>query len=216
MLRALVEAIFPTMCPGCGGRGDPICAACAGALRPAPHVRPPPGVDDWVAPLAYEGVARDLVARVKYRDARAALPWLAGAVTAAVLARWPPGDVDAVTWAPTTPARRRRRGFDHAELLASAVARALGLPVVAALRRRPGPPQTGLPSAARRAGPAFLARAPVPTRLLLVDDVATTGATLAAAARTLRAAGGRRILAATAARTPPRRSHTLRDSTHGE
>ena len=181
-----------------------MCAACARTLRPAPVTPAPAGIDSWVTPLAYEGIARNVIARVKYRDARSALPWLAAALTAAVRAGAGPDELDAVTWAPTTPARRRRRGFDHAELLAGEVGAALGLPVVATLTRRPGPPQTGLASAARRAGPSFWARTPAP-RLLLVDDVATTGATLAAAARVLRAAGARRIVAATAARTPPRR-----------
>jgi predicted amidophosphoribosyltransferase len=156
-----------------------------------------------VAPYAYEGVARELVARVKYRQARAALPWLAGAVAGSVAAVHPPGSLDAVTWAPTTSARRRSRGFDHAELLARSVARELGLGVAATLRRPPGPPQTGLPSAARRVGPRFLPRTVVPARVLVVDDVATTGGTLAAAARALRAAGAEHVVAATVARTPP-------------
>jgi predicted amidophosphoribosyltransferase len=70
------------------------------------------------------------------------------------------------------------------------------------LRRLPGPPQTGLPAVDRRRGPVFRARNAAPFTVLLVDDVATTGATLAAAAAALREAGAARVLAATAARTP--------------
>jgi predicted amidophosphoribosyltransferase len=118
-------------------------------------------------------------------------------------------DALVVAWAPTTPARRRARGFDPAELLARAVSRRTRLPCRALLVRRPGPPQTGLGAAARRAGPRM-----EPTRrasalvlaaggrVLLVDDVATTGATLASAAHALRLAGARRVVALTAARTP--------------
>lgn len=201
--RSLVEVVFPTLCPGCGRRADPVCPDCARTLRAPPPAAAPAGLDGWIAPLAYDGVVRDLVARVKYRHARAAVPWLADVVADAVVGRYAPGSFEAVTWAPTTPDRRRRRGFDHAELLARGVAGRLELPAVATLLRRPGPPQTGLPSAARRAGPAFRTPAPVPGRLLLIDDVTTTGATLAAAARTLRAGGADRIVAATAARTPP-------------
>jgi glutamine phosphoribosylpyrophosphate amidotransferase len=64
-------------------------------------------------------------------------------------------------------------------------------------------PQTGRPFAVRRDGVVFTACGAAPPVVLLVDDVATTGATLRAAARTLREAGARRVLAATVARTPP-------------
>ncbi len=201
-LRDVAAVVFPLRCPGCGRTGDPVCAACARRLRLAPAAPPPAGVDAWIAPFAYDGVARELVARVKYRQVRAALPWLAAAVAGAIVGRFPPGAFDAVTWVPTVPDRRRARGFDHAELLAGGVASDLALPLRRTLTRRPGPPQTGLPRTARRAGPELLAPRAVPVRLLVVDDVATTGATLASAARALRSAGARRIVAATAARTP--------------
>ncbi|HEX6313177.1 MAG TPA: phosphoribosyltransferase family protein [Acidimicrobiia bacterium] len=208
-VQQVVAAVFPTRCPGCGAPANPICDRCAASLPPAPSAAPPPGVDAWVAPFSYEGVARELVARVKYRQARAALPWLGAAVARAVAATWSPVAMGAVTWTPTTASRRRARGFDHAELLARAVARELGLAVVPTLRRRPGPHQTGLASAARRRGPRFGARAGrLPAQVLVVDDVATTGATLAAAARALRRAGCERVVAATAARTPPGRSNS--------
>jgi predicted amidophosphoribosyltransferase len=206
--RALVlDALLPLVCPGCGrpgSPGSPVCAACAGRLLRPPPAPPPPGIDAWCAAFAYDGVAREVVARAKYRGARAALPWLAGAMVGVLNPAWPALDV--VTWAPTSRARRGHRGFDPAELLARAVARRLRARCVGLLDRRPGPPQTGLAGADRRRGPVFDARRRAPAVVLLVDDVATTGATLAAAAVAIRAAGADIVVAATAARTPPPRA----------
>jgi predicted amidophosphoribosyltransferase len=196
----VLSALFPLVCPGCGAAGSPLCPPCAARLRPPPVASPPPGVERWWAPFAYEGVARELVARVKYRNVRAVVPWLADAMVASVPPRVRP---DVVTWAPTSRERRRRRGFDPAELLARAVARRLGARCTGLLERCPGPAQTGLPAEARRHGPRYVARRLLPGVVLLVDDVATTGATLAAAAAALRAAGATTVVALTAARTPP-------------
>lgn len=196
----MLASLLPLACPGCGRSADPLCRDCERALLPAPRVPPPPGVDRWAAPFAYEGVARELIARVKYRRQHAATAWLAGAMAPLVGPPLP----SLVTWVPTTRARRRERGFDHAELLAKAVAGRLRRTMVPLLRRGPGGPQTGRDAAARRAGPVLVARARVPHAILVVDDVATTGASLAAAARALRAAGADRVVALTAARTPLR------------
>ena len=168
-------------------------------MRAPSAVAPPRGIDEWWAAYSYDGVARELVARVKYRRMHGGVPFLADAMVRLVAPPVP----DVVTWAPTTPRRRRERGFDHAEILARAVGRRLRRPVRGLLRRGDGPPQTGLPAAARRRGPDFTVQGPTPCSVLLIDDVATTGATLTAAAAVLRAHGGTRVVALTAARTPP-------------
>jgi predicted amidophosphoribosyltransferase len=167
-------------------------------VRPAPSLPPPAGVDGCAAVLAYEGVGRELVARLKYRNARSVVPFLVREMAALV----GPEPFDVVTWVPTTPARRRRRGFDQAEVLARAVARRLRTPCRGLLSRRPGPSQTGRSLAERRHGPVFAARPGVPARVLLVDDVVTSGATASAAARSVRGSGARQVHVVVAARTP--------------
>jgi len=210
LLDDLVSALLPARCPGCGVRAEPVCPACASGTRCSLPVPPPLGVDMWTAAFEYEGVVRELVARFKYRNARAALPWLADAAAGAARRRFctaeGPARPDLVTWPPTTAARRRERGFDHAEILAGAVGKRLCLPVKGVLDRLDRTAQTGRTASARRLGPRFAPRALSGAQcILVVDDVATTGSTLASCAAALRRGGAAAVLAVTVARTPPPR-----------
>jgi predicted amidophosphoribosyltransferase len=188
-------------CPVCGSVAGAPCAACVAGMRPAPGgLEPPPGLAALHAALRYEGVGRELVARLKYRDARAAVGWVADAM---VRRLGPPPPAAVVTWAPTSAGRARQRGFDQAELLARAVARRLRRPARPLLRRTGELAQTGRSRAERLASVAFVARRSASGPVVVVDDVVTTGATLSAAAGALLAVGATPVVGLVAAVTPP-------------
>jgi predicted amidophosphoribosyltransferase len=187
-----------------GRRADP---SPSGLSHPVPSVAPvhappslpvPTGLVTCQALVAYDADARDALVGLKNRDERARVSWWADQLAALA----PSLDQLVVTWAPTSGSRRRHRGFDHAELLARAVARRRQLRVVPLLRRLPGVAQAGRTAAERAANPAFVARRRCPHPVLLVDDVATTGATLEAAAEALRGVGVPAVHGLVVARAP--------------
>src|SRR5215207_4922053 len=185
--------LLPTRCPLCARPGPAPCLTCARQLPPA-RAGPYPAV------LAYAGDGRRLVHALKFRNGRTVAKALGGAMARLI----GPGEVDVVTWAPTTTRRRRARGYDQAEVLARATARPLGVPVRALLRRADqAGSQTGRGRRERLAlAPSFVATRPVRGRVLVVDDVVTTGATLHAASMVLLAAGATAVRAVAAAATP--------------
>jgi predicted amidophosphoribosyltransferase len=168
---------------------------------------------DVVAAVPFAGRARDVLLGFKYRNRRQLAHHFAGLLVNRLLANGVgPSDVDVVTWAPTSRRRRRRRGFDQAELVARRVAVQMGVPCHRLLERdAASAPQTGLDRAARLHGPSFRASPRAAGRaVLLIDDVVTTGSTLRSADRALRSAGAHSVKRAAVATTPAlmRRSMT--------
>ncbi len=192
--------LLRSVCPICRRPGCVPCGPCRDELRPAPADAPVPAI------IAYEGVGRELLARLKYRDARQAVAPLADALAA----RAAGGRIDAVTWIPTTARRRRDRGFDQAELLARAVARRLGRPCRRLLRRLGDDHQTGRTRSERLEGPSLVAVGVAPRNVLLIDDVVTTGATMRAAVEVLTAAGAVTVRPWVAAAPPTKRKKRQR------
>lgn len=113
------------------------------------------------------------------------------------------GTVDTITYVPMTRADRRRRGFNQARLLAEGIGRRLGVPVDSVLAKaRETPPQAGLPAVDRRANlrGAFRLVRSGQGRILLVDDIYTTGSTVAECAHALKAGGYKEVFTLTVAR----------------
>jgi ComF family protein len=195
------------MCVACRGHAGPdraLCPACRAGVRwlGGEWVTFGP-VEVW-APVAYEGAARALVRALKYRGAMA----LADPMAAAMAANAPPGlrEAAALVPVPLVPARRRRRGFNQAEVLARALGARTGLPVVDCLGRSGNRgAQVGRGRTERREplDDALAAKpgAPRLSAAIIVDDVVTTGTTLAACCHALRASGCERVRAVTYART---------------
>lgn len=175
-----------------------VCAACRSGLR---------GFDHAASFGLYEGSLRRLIHLYKYSGMKQLAGTLAGFMDRAV-----PIDAsfDAVVPVPLHWRKQWDRGFNQSELLARHIARRRGVPVLHALRRRRSTAvQAGLASAGRRrnvAGAFTLRSGPklAGKRILLIDDVMTTGATASACASALKRGGAKSVSLLTLARVDRR------------
>lgn len=191
--REFVGLLAPDHCAGCDLPGrlpePPFCAGC-GLLVERLSRQLAPGA--MAALYVYAGPVAQAVQALKYGGRTEHAPALGARL--AVLARPVAGQVDRVVPLPLHPRRLRQRGYNQSSLLARPVARALGAPLDTSLllRVRDTPPQAGLEHAERlhNVRGAFALRPGArKARVLLIDDVRTTGATLGAAAEALLDAG---------------------------
>lgn len=209
IVAGLVDLLYPPRCLLCGALATPFCPTCRVGISPVPAGAPVPAGIAGVRTVGYhEGPLREAVLRLKFhRKVALAAPLgeLAAAELRPVLTRWRPA---ALVPVPIHRFRQWERGYNQAELIAEEVGRRCGLPVVPALRRiRATPPQVGRSHGERAVNlrGAFAvtqSKRVQGARLLLVDDVRTTGATLAECAETLRAAGAAQLYALTVTYEP--------------
>lgn len=227
LLDPLFDLLAPARCAVCGRRQSsmdpPFCAGCAAGVEPCrpecatccargagPGSRRPcplaPGPVDRVhAPWWWSGTIAATVRAGKLDGVYSVLAPLGAMLGRDPAVRGLP--VQLVVPVPTSPRRVRRRGFDHAALLARGVAGVLGVPHRPCLRVAGRAPDRGsargadgLVDMAWVANAAVRATNRVPSRVLLVDDVVTTGTTVVAAAAALRRAGASRVDVAAVAR----------------
>ena len=222
LLEGLAELLFPTRCAGCELPGALLCDTCRAELPRidrsghCPRCGAPFGfltcTECWNREWAFEaalalGEFEAPLARavVLHKDAgERRLAGVLGALLAEEVAAAWPGWAQAVAFVPATRAAKRRRGFDHGLAIAGVLAQAQSVPLLRALNRSEALDQRTLGRAARalNASGTFSAGESVSgMRVLLTDDVFTTGATLDAAAAVLLEGGAQAVRVAAVART---------------
>ena len=222
--RAALDLLFPRWCLGCGKEGDFICGDC---LRALPAILPPvcprcgspfsqviachdwpdtpEGIDGIRSPFVFDGVIRRAVHELKYRNLRALAPLLAGLLYEYLVAN--PLPADCLVPVPLHRKRLRERGYNQSALLAEELGRRCRLPVASngLLRLHYTAPQArsaGVGERQQNVAGAFTCPSGRfrDRRVLLIDDVSTSGATLIACAGALKAAGAAQVWGLTLAR----------------
>ena len=209
----LLDLIYPPRCAFCrrllSGREKGVCRFCRPKLPYVPadgqvqHFR---NVDKCLSPLYYHGNVKDSLHRYKFGGATAYADIYSEFIVKCIDENQI--SCDSITWVPLSRRRLRRRGYDQAALLAKLIARHLGQSPVRLLKKlRDTPPQSQTGSAEKRraniAGAYACLRPELVQgkRVLLVDDIVTTGATLSEAARVLKKAGAKEVICVTLARS---------------
>lgn len=211
-LRFLLDLLYPPKCPFCGRilerDEEGWCAACQEELpwTRAGDAKTVEGCDVCLSPLWYQDGVREGVHRYKFGGGRVHAERFGLLMAQCLRDRW--GEpVDLVTWAPLHPKREKERGYDQAELLARRVGELTGFPVentMEKVRATAVQSQTA-GDEARKANVTDAYRA-LPglnlggKRVVLVDDVTTSGATLSECAAALRKAGAACVVGLTFAR----------------
>ncbi len=206
LCRPCLDELSVDRVPVCRWCGIPVPGELTRESGSCVRCRRNPPPFDWARGWGwFEGDLRRLVHAFKFGGTRRLADPLSG-LLAEVVRRAPEPDVDRVVAVPCHPRRRRRRGFDQARLLGEQLARRLELPHYRGVRRtRPTRPQPGLGRAERRRNlrGAFALRGAKQlrgSRVLLVDDVMTSGATVEELSGLLREAGCRSVGVAVVAR----------------
>jgi len=208
-----LNLLFPQRCIECGKEGDLICHSCRSSLprvmaplcpkcgRPQPSGILCPSCVSWRAeidgiraPFRFEGVMRQAIYQLKYRNLRALAAPLAQMLNDYFITNPMSGEV--LVAVPLHRKRLRERGYNQASLLARELGKLTSLPVVddCLIRKRHAPPQARTSTVDERhsnvAG-AFVAgdQRLRDKQVLLIDDVSTSGATLDACAAALKVAG---------------------------
>ncbi len=211
--RAALDLLFPRWCIGCGKEGSYICRDCRRGLpfisppvcvycgRPLGHEalcrgcdNAPAQIDGIRSPFVFSGIIRQAIHELKYRNLRTLAPSMAGLLNDYLTENPLPGDV--LVPVPLHRKRLRERGYNQSALLAGELGKLSGLPVITGclVRQSYTAPQARSVAVADRrknVAEAFACRDSrlKDKRVILIDDVSTSGATLNACAAVLKDAG---------------------------
>ncbi len=209
----LLDLLFPPRCPFCRAilkdHETLLCGTCRVKLPwtgDAARRQRFRYVEACVSPLYYEGDVRRSLIRYKFGGLSVYAPKYAQLMADCIVSAGL--DFDLIAWAPLGRRRLRRRGYDQARLLAQELSARFGKPCPQLLvKTADNPPQSGTGSPEkRRANVSGVYRIVDPLeikarRVLIADDIVTTGATLSECARVLKAAGAKSVCAVTLARS---------------
>jgi predicted amidophosphoribosyltransferase len=203
ILHDALSVLWPVCCAGCGADDRALCRSCRAAITPSPRLRALPGLP-VVAALDYDGVSRAAILALKEHARRDVVRPLGASLGAAiaVAAAHVGGRIELVAM-PIRAASWRRRGYDPVRELVSAAGHRRPTDALAVVASRGEQKTLGRSARAENLAGSMCARGGMRgRRVLLVDDVVTTGATLLEAARALRAAGAEVVGAAILASVP--------------
>lgn len=200
----ILNLLFPPKCVLCGKileqNEKDLCTACWVDAPECPVSRTKlPFIQSWAAVWYYEENARESLLRYKFRNHRGYAQTY-GRLLARKLRQEYPEDFDILTWVPISPLRKLHRGFDQVELLAKVLGNELDMMPVKLLKKiRHNRPQSGITGQAHRRANVLGVYKVMNTeqlpnqRILLLDDIITTGATAGECARMLLTAGAKEV-----------------------
>ena len=214
LLDTVLDLFFPTKCVFCHKltqAGETVCKACAKNLPFAPkelQQQSFPHIPVCVSPLFYEGVVRESLLRYKFSGASCYAKTYGDFLRKCIDENGISCDI--ITWVPLSRLRLRKRGYDQARLLAQELAIRSGIPCLRLLKKTRNTSAQSLAGGAAnrkqnisRAYAALDQKSIKGKKILLVDDIVTTGSTLTECARILSGAGASSVSAVTLARHRP-------------
>lgn len=207
LLHGIFDLLFPPRCAFCGKSG--IHGVCENCEREVPYCRTPlherAGIGTCLAPLRYEGIVREALLSYKFHASQSRCEGF-GDLLAQTVAEHFGGQFDLVTFVPVSAKRKAERGYDQAFLLARETCCHWGVSPETLLKKTVNnSAQSSLSSREERKKNVQNAYEAVngekirDARILLIDDILTTGATLSECVRVLREAGAQSVLCATLA-----------------